>query len=97
MPVINNEFDAYLENKAKANGFVEREEKREQRRPNYFSDKQACRTKEKRTKKCKAEKKEAEKHCLDDVLEDEIDALKSKYCAGHKRFGNSNLNVLEKQ
>jgi hypothetical protein len=29
-------------------------------------------------------------------LEDEIDALKSKYCVGHKRFGNSNLNVLEK-
>jgi hypothetical protein len=95
MPVINNEFNAYLENKAKADGFVERE-KRERGRPNYFIDKQDCRTKEKRTKKCKAEKKEAEKHCLDDDLEDEIDALKSKYCAGHKRFGNSNLNALKK-
>jgi hypothetical protein len=96
MPVINNKFDAYLKNKAKADGFVEREEKRERRRPNYFIDKQACRTKEKRTKKCKAKKKEAEKHCLDDDSEDEIDALKSKYCAGHKRFENSNLNALEK-
>jgi hypothetical protein len=95
MPVINNKFNAYLENKAKADGFVERE-KREQRRPNYFIDEQACRTKEKRTKKCKAEKKEAEKHSLDDDSEDEIDALNSKYCAGHKRFGNSNLNMLEK-
>ena len=40
MPVINNQFDAYLENKAKAGGFVETE-KREQRRPNYFIDEQA--------------------------------------------------------
>ena len=95
MPVINNKFDAYLENKAKANGFVETE-KRERRRPNYFIDKQACRTKEKRTKKSRAEKKEAEKHCLDDNSEDEIDTLKSKYCTGHKRFGNSKLNALEK-
>jgi hypothetical protein len=53
-------------------------------------------TKEKRTKKCRAEKKEAEKHCLDDDSEDEIDALKSKYCVGHKMFGNSNLNALKK-
>ncbi len=52
--------------------------------------------KKKRTKKCRAKKKEAEKHCLDDDLEDKIDALKSKYCVGHKRFGNSNLNALEK-
>jgi hypothetical protein len=95
MPIINNKFNAYLEHKAKGNGFIERE-KREQRRPNYFIDEQACWTKEKRTKKCKAEKKEAEKHCLDDDLEDEIDALKSKYCAGNKRFGNSNLNELKK-
>ena len=35
-------------------------------------------TKEKRTKKCKAKKKEAEKHCLDDDLEDEFDAV---WCA----------------
>ena len=83
MPVINNEFDAYLENKAKANGFVETD-KHEQRRPNYFIDKQACRTKEKRTKKSRSEKKEAKKHCLDDDSEDEIDTLKSKYCTGHK-------------
>jgi hypothetical protein len=76
MPIINDEFGSYLENKAKADGFVETE-KREQRRPNYFIDKQACQTKEKRTKKCRAEKKEAEKHCLDDDSEDEIDALKS--------------------
>jgi hypothetical protein len=95
MPVINNEFDAYLENKAIVNGFVETE-KRERRRPNYFIDEQACLTKEKRTKKCKAEKKEAEKHCLDYDSDDELDQLKSKYCAGHKRFGNFNLNALEK-
>ena len=69
MPVINNEFDAYLENKAKAGGFVETK-KREQRRPNYFIDEQACLTKEKRTKKHRANKKEAEKHCLDDDSED---------------------------
>jgi hypothetical protein len=96
MPVINNEFDAHLENKAIADVFVEREQKREPRRPNYFIDQQACLSKEKRTKKCKAKKKEAEKHCLDYDSEDEIDALKSKYCVGHKRFGNSNLNALEK-
>ncbi len=95
MPVTNNEFIAYLEDKAKANGFVETE-KREQRRPNYFIVKQAHQTKEKRTKKCRAEKKKAEKHCLDDDLEDEFDALKSKYCVGHKRFGNSNLIALKK-
>ena len=95
MPVINNKFDAYLENKAKADRFVETE-KRERRRPNYFIDKQACLTKEQRTKKCRAEKKEAEKHCLDDDSEDELDQLKSKHCVGHKRFGNSNLNALEK-
>jgi hypothetical protein len=94
MPAINNEFKAYLENKAKADGFVETE-KREQRRLNYFIDKQARQTKEKRTKKCRAKKKEAEKHCLDDDSEDEIDALKSKYCVGHKRFGSSNLNALK--
>ncbi len=52
-------------------------------------------TKEKRAKKHRADKKEAEKHCLDDDLEDELDQLKSKHCVGHKRFGNSNLNVLE--
>jgi len=94
MAVINNEFDAYLENKAKAGGFVETE-KRERRRPNYFIDKQARLTKEKRTKKHRADKKEAEKHCLDDDSEDELDQLKSKHCVGRKRFGNSNLNVLE--
>jgi hypothetical protein len=49
MPLTNNEFNAYLEDKAKANGFVETE-KCEQRRPNYFIDKQAHQTKEKRTK-----------------------------------------------
>ncbi len=76
---INNEFDAYLENKAKADGFVETEN-REQRRPNYFIDEQACLTKVKRTMKCRAEKKEAEKHCLDDDSEDELDQLKSKHC-----------------
>jgi hypothetical protein len=96
MPVINNEFDAYLENKARADGFVEREKKRERKRPNYFIDEQARLTKEKRTKKCKAEKKEAEKHCLDYDSEDAIGALKSKHCTGHKRFGNSHLNALEK-
>ena len=69
MPVINNEFDAYLENKAKADGFVETEN-RERRRPNYFIDKQACLTKEKRTMKCRAKKKEAGKHCLDDDSEE---------------------------
>ena len=53
-------------------------------------------TKEQRTKKCRAEKKEAEKHCLDDDSEDELDQLKGKHCVGHKRFGNSNLNALEK-
>jgi len=42
---INNEFDAYLENKAKAGGFIETE-KREGRRPNYFIDEQARLTKE---------------------------------------------------
>ena len=62
MAVINNEFDAYLENTAKADGFVETV-KPEWRRPNYFIDEEACLTKEKRTKKCRAEKKEAEKHC----------------------------------
>jgi hypothetical protein len=86
MPLTNDEFNAYLEDKAKADGFVETE-KRERRRPNYFIDTQACQTKEKRTKKCRA---------LDDDLEDEFDALKSKYCVGHKRFRNSNLNALEK-
>jgi len=96
MPVINNKFDAYLENKARADGFVEREKKRERKRPNYFIDEQARLTKEKRTKKCKAEKKEAEKHCLDYDSEDAIGALKSKHCTGHKRFGNSHLNALEK-
>jgi hypothetical protein len=95
MPITNDEFDAYLEDKAKADGFIETE-KREQRRPNYFNDKQAHQTKEKRTKKCRAEKKKAEKNCLDDDLEDKFDALKSKYCVGHKRFGNSNLIVLKK-
>ena len=94
MPVINNEFDAYLENKAKADGFVETE-KRERRRPNYFIDKLARLTKEKITKKRSADKKEAVKHCLDDDSEDELDQLKSKHCVGHKRFGNSNLNALE--
>jgi hypothetical protein len=44
MPVTNDEFDAYLEDKAKANGFAETE-KGEQRRPNYFIDKQAHQTK----------------------------------------------------
>ncbi len=58
MPLTNDEFDAYLEDKAKADGFVETE-KRERRRPNYFIDKQACQTKEKRTKKCRAKKKKA--------------------------------------
>jgi hypothetical protein len=52
--------------------------------------------KEKRTKKCRAEKKKTEKHCLDDDSEDEFDALKSKYCVGHHRFGNSNLNAFKK-
>jgi hypothetical protein len=85
MPVINNEFDAYLENKAIADGFVEREKKRERKRPNYFIDEQARLTKEKRTKKCKAERKEAEKHCLDYDSEDAMDALKSKHCTGHSR------------
>jgi hypothetical protein len=37
MPLTNNEFNAYLEDKAKADGFVETE-KHEQRRPNYFID-----------------------------------------------------------
>jgi hypothetical protein len=77
MPLTNNEFDAYLEDKAKADGFGETE-KREQRRPNYFIDKQARQRKEKRTKKCRAKKKKAEKHCLDDDLEDEFDAV---WCA----------------
>jgi len=52
-------------------------------------------TKEKRTKKYRAYKKEAKKHCLNDDSEDELDQLKSKHCVGHKRFGNSNLNALE--
>jgi hypothetical protein len=95
MPVTNDKFDAHLEDKAKADGFVETE-KRGQRRPNYFIDEQASQTKEKNTKKCRAEKKKAEKHCLDDDSEDEFDALKSKYCVGHKRFGNSNLIALKK-
>ena len=77
MPVINNEFDAYLENKAKAGEFMETE-KHEWRRPNYFIDKQARLTKEKRAKKHRADKKEAEKHCLDDDLEDELDQLKTQ-------------------
>ncbi len=29
-------------------------------------------------------------------MEDVFDALRSKYCVGHKRFENSNLNALEK-
>jgi hypothetical protein len=95
IPLTNDKFNAYLEDKAKANRFVETE-KREQRRPNYFIDKQARQTKENRTKKCRSEKKKTEKHCLDDDLEDEFDALKSKYCVGHNRFGNSNLNALKK-
>jgi hypothetical protein len=95
MPITNNEFDAYLEDKAKADGFVETEE-REQRRPNYLIDEQARQTKENRTKKCRAEKKKAEKQCLNDDSEYEFDALKSKYCVGHKRYGNSNLITLKK-
>ena len=40
MPLTNNKFNAYLEDKAKVDGFIETE-KREQRRPNHFIDKQA--------------------------------------------------------
>jgi hypothetical protein len=46
MPVINNEFDAYLESKAKADELVETE-KHEQRRPNYFIDEQIAKQKKK--------------------------------------------------